>query len=199
MPEVADVFRRDGPDDRERFGEGLLPSHRRALDAMVHCRTEAFGGHLWPCDQCGHAHDVSHSCRHRRCPRGHRLTTAAWLEERRQALLPVSSCHVVCTVPHELGEIIRRHQQDLYDLLFRAASQSLIKLAADPHDVGGLSGALGVLQTWTRTLVYPPPVHGLGPAGGISADRTEWRPARSSSRVPVHALSKLLRGRFRDL
>ena len=107
--------------------------------------------------------------------------------------------HVVCTVPHELGAIIRRHQQDLYDLLFRAASQSLIKLAADPHDVGGLSGALGVLQTWTRTLVYPPPVHGLVPAGGISADRTEWRPARSSSRVPVHALSKLLRGRFRDL
>jgi hypothetical protein len=139
MPEVADVFRRYGPDYRERFGEGLLPSHRRAMDDIVHCRTEALGGHLLQCDQCGHEHYVYHSCRNRSCPRCHRLTTEAWLEERRQELLPVSYFHVVFTVPHELGEIIRRHQQDLYDILFRAASQSLIKLAADPHP--GLSSA----------------------------------------------------------
>src|SRR5882724_4275590 len=199
MPEVADVFRRDGPDDRERFGEGLLPSHRRAMDDLVHCRTEALGGHLLPCDPCGHEHDVYHSCRHRSCPRCHRLDTEAWLEERRQERLPVSSVHVIFTVPHALGEIIRRHPQDLYDILFRAASQSLITLAADPHDVGGLIGVLCVRHTWTRTLVYHPHVHGLVPAGGISADRTEGRPARSSSLVPVHALSQLFRGLFRDL
>jgi site-specific recombinase XerD len=41
MPAVADVLRRSGTDDRERFGEDLLPSHRRAMDAMLRCRTEA--------------------------------------------------------------------------------------------------------------------------------------------------------------
>jgi hypothetical protein len=105
-------------------------------------------------------------------------------------------------VPHELGESIRRHPQDLYDILFRAAAQSLqslITLAADPPDVGGLIGVLCVLHTWTRPPVYHPHVHGLVPAGGISADRTEWRPARSSYRVPVHALSQRFRGLLRDL
>jgi hypothetical protein len=106
---------------------------------------------------------------------------------------------VVFTVPQELREIIRRHQQDLYNILLRAAAQSLIKLAGDPHDVGGLIGVLCVLHTWTRTLVYHPHVHCLVPAGGVSADRTEWRPARPSYLVPVQALSQLFRGLFRAL
>jgi hypothetical protein len=42
-------------------------------------------------------------------------------------------------------------------------------------------------------------VHGLVPAGGVSADRTEWRLARTSSLVPVHALAKFFRGLFLDL
>jgi hypothetical protein len=102
-------------------------------------------------------------------------------------------------VPHELGEVVRRHQRDLYDILIRAAAQALIKLAADPHYVGGLIGLLCVLHTWTRTLAYHPHVHCLVPAGGVSADRTEWRPARPSYLVPVHALSQLFRGLFRAL
>jgi hypothetical protein len=196
MPEVADVFRRYGPDYRARFGEDLLPSHRRAMDDIIHCRTEALGGHLLQCNHCGQEHYVYHSCRNRSCPTCHRLETEAWLEERRQELLPVPYFHVVFTVPQELREIIRRHQQDLYDILLRASAQSLIKLAADPHYVGGLIGVLCVLHTWTRTLVYHPHVHCLVPAGGVSTDRTEWRPARTSYLVPVHALSKLFRGLF---
>jgi len=74
-----------------------------------------------------------------------------------------------------------------------------MKLAADPHYVGGLIGVLCVLHTWTRTLAYHPHVHCLVPAGGVSADRTEWRPARTSYLVPVHALSQLFRGLFQVL
>jgi hypothetical protein len=199
MPEVADVLRRYGPAYVERFGEGLLPSPRRAMDDLVHCRTETLGGHLWPCEHCGQEHYVYHACRHRRCPTCHRPDTEAWLAERRQELLPVTYFHLVFTVPHELGEIIRQHQKDLYDILIRAAAQALIKLSADPHYVGGLIGVLCVLHTWTRTLAYHPHVHCLVPAGGVSADRTEWRPARTSYLVPVHALSKLFRGLFLDL
>jgi hypothetical protein len=199
MPEGADVLRGDGPAYVERFGEGLLPSHRRALDDLVHCRTETLGGHLLQCEHCGQEHYVYHACRHRSCPKCHRQDTEAWLAERRQELLPVTSFHLVFTVPHELGEIIRQHQKDLYDSLLRAAAQALIKLAADPHYVGGLMGVLCVLHTWTRTLAYHPHVHCLVPAGGVSADRTEWRPAHTSYLVPVHALSKLFRGLFLDL
>jgi Putative transposase len=102
-------------------------------------------------------------------------------------------------VPHELGEVVRRHQQHLDDILIRAAAQALIKLAAAPHDVGGLIGVLCVLHTWTRTLAYHPHVHCLVPAGGVSADRAAWRPARPSYVVPVQALSTLFRGLLRVL
>jgi Putative transposase/Transposase zinc-binding domain len=199
MPELAEVFRRYGGAYLARFGGDLLPSHRRAIEDILHCRTEVLGGHLLQCDHCGQEHYVYHSCRNRSCPKCHRTDTEAWLEERRQELLPVPYFHVVFTAPHELGEIIRRHQQDLYDILLRAAAQSLMKLAMDPHYVGGLIGVLCVLHTWTRTLAYHPHVHCLVPAGAVSPDRSQWQPARTSYLVPVHALSKLFRGLFRAL
>jgi hypothetical protein len=199
MLEVADVFRRYGHEYLDRFGQDLLPSHRRAIEDLLACRTEALGGQLLQCDRCGQEHYVYHSCRNRSCPKCHRLDTEAWLAERRQELLPVPYFHVVFTVPQELREIIRRHQQDLYDILLRAAAQALIRLAADPHYVGGLIGVLCVLHTWTRTLAYHPHVHCLVPAGGVSADRTQWQPARRSYLVPVQALSQLFRGVFRAL
>ena len=180
---------------RSRCSPRLMPG----MDASINCRTEALGGQLLQCDHCGQEHDVYHSCRNRSCPKCHRLETEAWLAERRQELLPVPYFHVVFTVPQELRALIRRHQQDLYHILLRAAAHSLIKLAADPHDVGGLIGVLCVLHTWTPTLASHPHVHCLVPAGGVSADRTEWRPARQTYLVPVQALSQLLRGLLRAL
>jgi hypothetical protein len=192
-------LRRYGREYLDRFAPDLLPSHRRAIADLLACRTEVLGGQLLRCEHCGQEHYVYHSCRNRSCPKCHRLDTEAWLADRRRELLPVPYFHVVFTVPHELGEVVRRHQQDLYGILIRAAAQALITLAADPHYVGGLIGVLCVLHTWPRTLAYPPHVHCLVPAGGVSADRAEWRPARPSSLVPVHALSKLFRGLFRVL
>ena len=133
MPEVADVCRSDGPADQERCGADLLPSHRRAMDAILHCRTAALGGHLLPCDHCGQEHYAYHSCRHRSCPKGHHHGTEVWLAERRQELLPVPSCHVVLPLPQELHELVRRPQQALDDRLLRAAAQALITLAMAPH------------------------------------------------------------------
>jgi integrase/recombinase XerD len=137
MPEVADVVRRYGREYLDRFGQDLLPSHRRAMEALLACRTEALGGQLLQCEHGGQEHYVYHSCRNRSCPTCHRLDTDAWLADRRQELLPVPYFHVVLTLPQELRELVRRHQKDLYAILLRAAAQALITLAADPHDVGG--------------------------------------------------------------
>ena len=121
------------------------------------------------------------------------------LANRRRELLPIPYFHLVLTLPQELRELVRRHQQDRYAILLRAAAQALLTRAADPHDVGGLLGVLGVLHTWSRTLADHPHVHGLSPAGGVSADRTAWRPARPTDLGPIHALATLFRGRFLEL
>lgn len=199
LPEVADVCRDDGPADQERFGADRLPSHRRAMDALIHCRTEVLGGQLWPCDHGGQEPYADHSCRHRSGPTCHQHDPEVWLAERRQARLPGPSLPVVLPRPQALPELVRRHHKDLDDMWPRAAAQALITRAMDPPAVGGLLGVLCILHTWTRTLTSHPPVHGLVPAGGVSADRTAWRPARTSSLVPVQARATRFRGLFLDL
>jgi Putative transposase/Transposase zinc-binding domain len=193
-PEVADVFRADGPADQERCGAARLPGHRRAMAGLIPCRTEALGGQRWPGDHCGQEPYADHSGRHRRGPACHRQDTEGWRAARRQALLPVPWVPVVLTLPQALREPGRRRQKDRDDMGRRAAAHALITPAAAPHEVGGLIGVLGVRHTWPRTLGYHPHGHGLVPAGGVSADRTAWRPARASYVIPVHALATLFRG-----
>jgi len=198
VPEVADIFRLYGARYLERFGPTMLPSHRRALRDLCNCRTAALGGQLYVCDHCGREHYVYHSCRNRACPKCHGRDTEAWLAARRQEILPAPYFHVIFTLPQELRKLVRQHQKAVYPLLMKAAARALIKLAADPHYVGGLIGVLAVLHTWSRTLTYHPHVHCLVPGGGLSDDG-QWRPAREGYLMPAPALSPLFRGIFLDL
>jgi len=111
MPTLADVVRRHGPDYLRRFGAGILPSHVRALDDIVRCRTPALGGHVAVCNHCDEEHVLFHSCRNRSCPRCGHDTTARWLEGQRKLLLPVPYFHVVFTLPDELRRLVRSHQR----------------------------------------------------------------------------------------
>ncbi len=196
---LADVVRRHGPDYMRRFRARILPSHVRALDDIMRCRTPALGGHLAVCTHCDEEHVLFHSCRNRACPRCGQDTTSRWLERQRQLLLPVPYFHVVFTLPDELRRLVRSHQRALVGALFRAAFDAVAALAHDDHFLGGHIGALAVLHTWTRTLEWHPHVHMLVPAGGLAPDGRTWRPLPRRKRrflAPVHALGKLFRGRF---
>jgi hypothetical protein len=195
MLEVADVFRRYGEAYLERFGQQMLPSHRRAFDDILHCRTAAMGGHVYACDRCGHEQYAYHSCKNRSCPKCQGDDAELWLERRRQELLAVPYFHVVFTLPKELRPIVRRHQKTMYGVLMKAAARSLTKLAADPRYVGGRIGILAVLHTWTGTLTYHPHAHLLVPAGGVRED-AQWVAARQDYLVPVEALALIFRGMF---
>jgi len=199
MPELAEVFARYGPAYLDKYGPAILPSHRRAMRDILRCRTLELGGHVFCCDRCGRTHYVYHSCRNRSCPKCHHEQTQAWLAQRRQELLPIRYFHVVFTVPPELHAGLRRRQTELYGLLMQAAAQALIRLAADPHYVGGLVGVLSVLHTWGRTLSYHPHVHCLVTGGGLDLKAQEWRSARDDYLVPVKALSRMFRGTFKGL
>jgi len=197
MPELAEVFRRYGPAYLESFADRMLPSHRRAFEDIIECRTEALGGHLAQCDRCGHQHYSYHSCRNRSCPKCHGTETKKWLGKRRAELLPATVYfHVVFTIPKELHSFVRTHQKTLYGLLIKAAALSLIKLTADPKYVGGKIGILAVLHTWTRAMAYHPHVHCLVPGGGLSDDRKCWLAARNNFLVPKQPLSILFRAIF---
>jgi hypothetical protein len=199
MIEVANVFRRFAADYLSAHGASMLPSHRRAIEDILSCRTAALGGQVWRCDQCDTEMFSYHSCRNRSCPKCHTAQTQEWLERRRAEMLPVPYFHITITVPEELREVLRANQLDGYGVLMRASAAAIIELARDPRYVGGTVGVLAVLHTWTQQLNLHPHVHCLVSGGGISEDASTWRPARRRFLVPIKALAKLVRGKFRAM
>jgi hypothetical protein len=197
MLELGDIFRRYGPEYLDRFSDKMLPSHIRAIDDISGCRTGKFGWHIDTCTQCGHNHQFFHSCSNRSCPKCHAGSTQKWLEEKEPTLLPVTYFHVVFTLPSELRLTVRSNQRELYNCLFKAATDALFKLLADSRFAGGIPGMIAVLHTWSRDMNYHPHVHCLIPAGVISKDRLQWAPIkRKKFLVPIKMLSDIFRARF---
>ena len=200
MVELADIFRRYGPDYIERFGTRMLPSHRRALHDIVACRTEQMGGQLYCCENpdCEHFVYAYHSCGNRSCPKCGQDKTQRWIEKQHNRLLPTHYFLVTFTLPSELRPIARSNQKVVYNLLFKSSAAALQKLAKDPRFVGGDIGMMGGLHTWQRDMGYHPHIHFIVPGGGLSPDRSQWLSSDTEFFVPVEALSPIFRAKFRD-
>src|SRR5437899_369428 len=197
MLEVAEIFRLHGPAYRQKFGDRMLPSHRRAMQDIEQCRTATLGGQVYYCNQCQTERYSYHSCQNRHCPKCQNDQANEWLQAQQQLLLPVPHFLVTFTLPEELRAVARSNQKTIYHLLFGAASQALLKLAQDPRFVGARLGLVGVLHTWTRQLIYHPHLHYIVTGGGLTDDG-HWRTARKDFLVPVKALSPIFRAKFRD-
>ena len=177
----------------------MPPSHRRAIEDILDCRTAALGGQVWCCDTCGTEVFSYHSCGNRSCPKCHTAQTQEWLGHRQAEMLPVPYFHITVTVPAELRAVLRAHQRDGYAVLMQATAGAIIELARDPRFVGGTVAVLAVLHTWDQQLNLHPHVHCLVSGGGISEDGTTWHPARRNFLLPIKALARKVRGKFRAL
>ena len=194
--EVADIVRAAGNRFWEKHKSHLAWVHRKVLDAILRCRTAALGGHLDKCVRCGHQAISYNSCRDRNCPKCQGNARAKWLAARSAELLPVPYFHIVFTLPHELSALVLQNKRLLYDLLFRTSSASLLELARDPKHLGADIGFLGVLHTWGQNLQVHPHVHYIVPAGGLALDDSRWIDSSRRFFLPVHALSRVFRGKF---
>ena len=200
MVELADIFRRYGPEYIDRFGSKMLPSHQRALKDIIACRTEQMGGHLYACENphCEQLVYAYHSCGNRSCPKCGQDKTQRWIEKQHNLLLKTHYFLVTCTLPGELRPIARSNQKVVYDLLFKSSAAALQKLAKDPRFVGADIGMMGGLHTWQRDMRYHPHIHFIVPGGGLSPDRSKWLASNTDFFVPVEALSPIFRAKFRD-
>lgn len=118
------------------------------------------------------------------------------MQERADELLPVEYYHVVFTLPEQLSALALQNKRVIYDLLFRAASETLLEIAADPRHLGAKIGFFAVLHTWGQTLQHHPHLHCVVPGGGLSADNSQWVACREGFFLPVRVLSRLFRGKF---
>jgi len=193
--EVADIFRFHGP--AYRHDHCLPSSHLEVMHDIETCRTAHLGGHVERCESCGFERHAYNSCRNRHCPKCQALAKAKWLEARRTELLPVHYFHAVFTVPHLLNPLALCNKRVVFDILFRAASETLLEFGSDPkHGLGGRIGFTAILHTWDQRLLDHIHLHCLIPGGALSPDRKRWVSARSNFLFPVRALSKVFRGKF---
>ena len=194
--EVADVFRQHEQEFLERWGHALSTHQLRVFRDICACRTAALGAHIEECDGCSRQIIAYDSCRNRHCPKCQSTARDKWLAARTAELLPVPYCHIVFTLPQELSVLALQNPRVTYSILFRAVSETLLTIAADPRLLGAHVGFLAVLHTWNQKMLPHPHIHCLIPAGGPSLDRSRWVRCRPRFCLPVKVLRKMFRGKF---
>ena len=193
MQEVADIIREYGEDYKRRH---KLPSRMiKVMNAIENCRTSKLGGHIDECDNCGHIKISYNSCRNRHCPKCQGLAKERWLMDRKSDLLPIEYFHMVFTIPDTLNPLTLRNQKEIYSILFKSVSETLIELGKDPKYLGADIGFIGILHTWGQNLIDHPHIHCIVPGGGLSFDTKRWISSREKFFIPVKVLSRLFRGK----
>jgi hypothetical protein len=194
--EVADIFSAHGPAWRRARAGHLSLEQLKVMSAIETCRTAVLGGHVAACQKCGHSHVAYNSCRNRHCPKCQGAAARDWLAARQAELLPVEYYHVVFTLPAPVSDIAYQNKAVIYTILFKAAAETLIAIAADPKHLGARIGLTAVLHTWGSALTHHPHVHCVVPGGGLSSDGRAWISCRPGFFLPVRVLSRLFRRLF---
>jgi hypothetical protein len=194
--EVADIFRDHGAAWRSANAGHVSLDQLKVMSAIERCRTAALGGHVERCENCAHTVIAYNSCRNRHCPKCQGAAAREWLAEREAELLPVPYFHVVFTLPSRIADIAYHNKAVIYDLLFKASSETMLTIAADSKHLGARIGILSVLHTWGSALTHHPHVHMIVPGGGFSLDGKSWVSRRPIFLLSVEVLSALFRGLF---
>ena len=192
--EVADIFRLHG--EAYRHTHRLPSAQLKVMRAIEACRTIALGGHTEQCDACGFTRNAYNSCRNRHCPKCQALAKARWVAAREAELLPVTYFHAVFTLPHELNALALCNKKQVFDILFRSVSETLLSFAA--KELGGTLGITSILHTWDQKLNEHIHLHCAIPAGALSLNGQTWIPAKPNFLFSVKALKRMFRGKFLD-
>src|SRR3954453_16760144 len=168
------------------------------MSAIERCRTAALGGHVARCADCAYTTIAYNSCRNRHCPKCQAAAAKEWLADREAELLPVPYYHVVFTLPAPIGDIAYHNKASIYGILFKAAAETLITVAADPKHLGARIGLTAVLHTWGSALTHHPHIHVVVPGGGLAPDGSRWIACKPGFFLPVRVLSRLFRRLFLD-
>ena len=190
--EVADILRLYG---KQYSLQQTVPTpHLKVMHCIQVCRTSYLGGHVEQCDSCDYERCAYNSCRNRHCPKCQSLTKAKWIEDRKTELLPVGYFHTVFTIPHELNPLALRNKKEVYTILFKAASDTLMEFGK--KNLGGQLGLLAILHTWDQKLLDHFHLHCVVAGGALSFDKSRWIASRDNFLFSVKALSIVFRAKF---
>ena len=192
---IAEIFRNHF-DSFVRNNNALSCDHYKAAHAIMDCRTESMGAHVYRCCECSHELTIYNSCRNRHCPQCQAYASAQWVQQRIEELLPVQYFHVVFTIPEQLNPFALRNKKVFYSLMFRAVSETIRELGENLRYIGGMTGFIAVLHTWGSNLLDHPHIHCIVPGGALSKDHSRWISSRTDYLFPFPVMRKLFRGKL---
>ncbi|MEC8374225.1 MAG: IS91 family transposase [Pseudomonadota bacterium] len=190
--EVADVFRLSGTQYKSAQHRHLSLAQLKVMSAIERCRSAQLGAHHLHCEHCHTDAIAYNSCRNRHCPKCQGSSAKRWFAAREQQLLPVEYYHVVFTLPGEVAQLAFYNKAQMYQLLFKAASQTLLTSAGDTRHLGAEVGTTMVLHTWGSAMMHHPHVHCIVPGGGLD-NAKQWKACKKGFFLPVRVLSRLFR------
>jgi len=193
---LADLLVRYRQEFEEKYEDTVLPEQRRAIDAIINCRTGLCGETMMFCVQCDDLHTHEHSCGNRNCPQCQNHTTTDWLERQKAKLLPVRYYLVTFTLPKELRNTAYLNQRKVYDALFSASIDTVNDVASNPRHLGARPGMTLVLHSHSRQLNLHPHIHIILPAGGVMPKEQLWKQSSRKYMFPKDVLKILFREKF---
>ena len=193
---IKDIIEEYQDSFKEKYSDVLLPGQLNALQSMLNCRTSECGEMLLECPDCEHVELQAHSCGNRNCPQCQNYESTKWIERQKSKLLPVKYFLVTFTVPYELRWSAYCSQKVFFQALFKAASEALKELAANPRHLNGEIGMTGVLHTNNRRLDIHPHIHFIVPAGALNKKQKFWKKKSGNFLLPAKPLVKLFKGKL---
>jgi hypothetical protein len=186
-----------------KYASRVLPSHRKALDAMKICRTQRSPRMRASCCECDHQEYVPHSCGHRSCPHCQAHESQQWLERQLKKQVPAEYFLITFTLPAELRPLAWRHQRKLYSMMIQCCWETLRTFSENDKQLQGTPGMISVLHTHSRCLDFHPHVHIVMPAAAIDATKKLWRTKSKTKNKKSYlfnhkALAKVFRAKMLD-
>lgn len=194
MSIFIDILKQHHDDFLATYQHQLSHESKRAIYAMLRCRTVQQGCSQWFCQHCQHDDRVPMSCGHRHCPQCQHTTTSDWLARQRSKLLPVHYFMATFTLPYQLRVIAQYHSDILYPMMFKIAASVLKDFAKRQHkrDIGFTA----VLHTHNRQRDLHPHLHIIVPSGTYDQKRHQWHKGNCRYLFNEFALAKVWRARL---
>ncbi len=183
-----------------KYGDEYIKSHNlskeqwKVFNAIKNCGTRELGYHICTCEECGEEYFGYNSCRNRHCPMCQNYAREKWIQKESGYLLDSKYFHIVTTVPCELNEIFLFNKKILYNILFKATSESILTLADDPKWLGAKVGVTSILHTWGQTIEFHPHIHSIVTGGGLK--NNHWVSCDKDYLFKIQVLGSLFRGKF---
>ena len=189
---IQDIFTMYGPDYIKTHK--LSNEQWKVYNQIRKCKKEEAGFHTITCKDCGKTITGFNSCRNRHCPMCQSYAREKWIDNESSYLLNCPYFHIVTTIPSELNELTLYNEKLIYNILFKATSESILELSKDPKWLGAKVGITSILHTWGSNIDFHPHIHSIVTGGGLNNNK--WIESNDKYLFKVQVLSSLFKGKF---